>query len=76
MSKRLVYAQPKPFPVPQTQSSLTWDDVKPVAKWFALIGGLTAVSYLAYKYLKKSSDKSRIEQGKTLEGDELLEFNL
>ena len=76
MSKRLVFAQPKPFPIPQTQSSLTWDDVKPVVKWIALLGGLTAATYFAYKYLKQSADKSRIEQGKTLSGDELLEFNL
>ena len=50
--------------------------MKPVAKWIALIGGLTAATYFAFKYMKKSADKSRIEQGKALQGEELLEFNL
>ena len=78
MSKRLVFATPKPLPIPKTNAGgrLTWDSVKPVATWVALIGGIAAVSYFAYKYFKRSAEVSRIERGKELKGEELREHHI
>ena len=40
------------------------------------MAGLALAGYVAYSYLKRSSEKSRAERAKNLEGAELLEYNL